>query len=483
MSKVDERKTEDEARSGGPSVRLLLMVLGSAVFVSVANSSMVSVALPIIQRDFGASEGQVSWIVTGYLLVFAIGIPLYGRLSDFYGLRRIFCAGLAMLALGSLFCALAPGLLTLIGGRAVQAAGAAAIPALSSSTVARTLPPGKRGGALGLITASAGVGAAGGPVAGGFVTQYAGWQVLFYGTIVLALLLITLAWFTLPATSEESGGRQAERHLDLPGGILLGLAAALLLFGVTQGENAGFGSSTAWGSFLGGVLGVAGFAWHIQRSSHPFVAPALLENRYFAIPSVVIFFAAATNIANIVVVPLMLIQVNGISAGGVGLVLVPGAVALAVLAPIGGRLSDRVGVRVPVITGLSLMLLSTLFTASFAVGASPWLVAVGVLGVRSGFAWVNAPITNALSSNLQGQEIGVGIGIFRMFFFLGGGVGPALAGAFLAARKGSATNALDPLYSLGAPAFSDTFLFMGPAIIVALLFSLWLGMAPAKPDR
>ena len=209
------------------------MVLGAAVFVSVANSSMVSVALPIMQRDFGASEGQVSWIVTGYLLVFAIGIPLYGRLSDFYGLRRIFCAELAILALGSLFCALAPGLLTLIGGRAFQAAGAAAIPALSSSTVARTLPPGKRGGALGLITASAGVGAAGGPVAGGFVTQYAGWQVLFYGTAVLALLLITLAWFTLPPADEMGDEIRGERHLDLPGGLLLGLAAALILFGVT----------------------------------------------------------------------------------------------------------------------------------------------------------------------------------------------------------------------------------------------------------
>ena len=222
---------------------------------------------------------------------------------------------------------------------------------------------------------------------------------------------------------------------------------------------------------------MAGFAWHIRSSPHPFVSPALLKNRYFAVPSVVIFFAAATNIANIVVVPLMLIQVNSISAGGVGLVLVPGAVALALLAPIGGRLSDRVGVRVPVIAGLSLMLLSTLFTASFTVGASSWLVAVGVLGVRSGFAWVNAPITNALSSNLEGQDIGVGIGIFRMFFFLGGGVGPALAGAFLAAQKGGATRALDPLYSLGAPAFSDTFLLMGPAIIVAIGFSMWLKMA------
>lgn len=230
---------------------------------------------------------------------------------------------------GSLFCALAPNLLLLVAGRAVQAAGAAAILALSSSTVARLLPPGKRGGALGFVTASAGFGAAGGPVAGGFVTQIAGWQVLFYSTIALSLLIILSAWFVLPVAAESS----EERHLDLPGGTMLGVAAGLLLFGVTRGEDVGFGSPPAWGSFLVGVLCAAGFVWHIRRSSRPFVSPALLRAKAFAIPSFVIFFAAGANIANVVIVPLMLIQVNDVSAGTVGLVLVPGAVALALIAP------------------------------------------------------------------------------------------------------------------------------------------------------
>ena len=334
-------------------------------------------------------------------------------------------------------------------------------------------------GALGFVTASAGFGAAGGPVAGGFVTQVAGWQVLFYGTIALSLLIILSAWFVLPTAAESS----EERHLDLPGGMLLGLAAGLVLFGVTRGEDAGFGSLAAWGSFLAGVLCAASFVWHIRRSSRPFVSPALMKDKAFAIPSFVIFFAAAANIANVVIVPLMLIQVNNVSAGTVGLVLVPGAVALALIAPYAGSLSDRVGARMPVSVGLSLMLLSTLFLASFAAGASPWLVALGVLGVRSGFAGVNSPTTNTLSSALEGQEIGVGIGVFRMFFFLGGGVGPALAGAFLAAQKSGATHALDPLYSLNAAPFSDTFLLMGVAILIALVASFGLKKASLNPGN
>ena len=254
-----------------------------------------------------------------------------------------------------------------------------------------------------------------------------------------------------------------------------------MLFGVTRGENAGLGSITAWGSFLVGVLCAAGFAWHIRKSPRPFVSPDLLKNRYFAVPSMVIFFAAAANIANVVIVPLLLIQVNGVSPGVVGLVLVPGAISLALIAPYAGRLSDQVGARIPVSVGLSLMLISTLFIASFAAGGSPWLVALGVLGVRSGFAGVNSPTTNALSSALGDQELGVGIGIFRMFFFLGGGVGPALAGAFLAARKGGAKNALDPFYSLNAAAFSDTFLLMVVAILIALVASFGLKKVSVSP--
>lgn len=308
------------------------------------------------------------------------------------------------------------------------------------------------------------------------VTQFAGWQVLFYGTIFLALVIVLSAWFVLPTAAESSDGR----HLDLPGGALLGLVAGL---GVTRGEDAGFGSPTAWGSFLVAVLCAAGFVWHIRKSTHPFVSPDLLENKAFAVPSVVIFFAAAANIANVVIVPLMLIQVNGVSAGTVGLVLVPGALALALIAPYAGRLSDRVGARIPASIGLSQMLLSTLFLASFAAGASPWLVALGVFGVRSGFAGVNSPTTNLLSSALEGEEIGARIGIFRMFFFLGGGVGPALAGAFLTAQKGGATHAFDPLYSLNAGAFSDTFLLRGVAILIALVVSLGLKEALTNPGN
>nr|MBA3792451.1 MFS transporter [Rubrobacter sp.] len=172
------------------STRLLLTVVVSAILVSVLNQTFVNVVVPDIQDAYGASQGQTGWVITGYLLIFAVGIPLYGRIADLYSLRIVFSTGLVVLAAGSLACALAPTLPLLVAGRLVQAAGASAIPALGFAAVAKAMPPGERGTALGLLSSSVGIGAAVGPVAGGAIAGLTGWHALFYLTLVLSLALV-----------------------------------------------------------------------------------------------------------------------------------------------------------------------------------------------------------------------------------------------------------------------------------------------------
>ena len=449
------------------STRLLLAVLISAVIIAVMNSSMVNVAIPVIRQDFGVSEAQVGWVITSYLLIYAVGIPLYGRASDVFSLRRAFSLGLVVFAFGSLLCVVAPSLSLLVFGRIVQATGAAAIPALASASVAKVLPPGERGMALGLIVSSVGVGAAIGPVVGGALQQIAGWQSLFYATLALTLLLLPGALYALPQT--ESSG---ERSFDVPGGVLLGLAAGLFLFGITQGQVAGFASASSWGSFAGAALAAAGFAWRITRAEHPFVSPALFRNRGYVAAVIVGYFSMLVNVSCLVSVPLLVSQVNGLSPVSTGLVLAPGAIALALLSPVAGRLSDRIGFNTPIYAGLAVMLLSVLFISTFAAGASSYLVAVGMLGVGAGFALTNSPNVNAAAAALREEETGVGLGIFNGLFFLGGGTGPAVVGAFLAARREAGAEAIDPLYTLGAAPFSDAFLLLVVGLLIALLASL-----------
>ena len=451
------------------STRLLLAVLTSAVFISVLNSSMVNVAIPLIREDFGASEAQVGWVITGYLLLYAVGIPLYGRASDIFSLRRAFVLGLAVFAAGSLVCIVAPSLSVLVLGRVVQAMGGAAIPALATASVAKVLPPGERGTALGLIVSSVGVGAAIGPVVGGALEQVAGWHSLFYAVLFLMLILIPAAFYALPAT-EPTG----ERGFDVPGGVLLGLAAGLFLFGITQGQVAGFGSVSSWGSFVGAALAAAGFAWRITTAEHPFVSPALFENRGYVAAVIVGYLSMLVNVSCLVSIPLLVSQVNGLPPGGTGLVLAPGAVALAILSPLVGRLSDRIGVKVPVYAGLSVMLFSVLFLSTSAAGASPVVVALGMLGVGVGFAFTNAPNVNAAAAALPEEDTGVGLGIFNGLFFLGGGTGPAVVGAFLAARREAGAGAINPLYHVGAAPFSDSFLLLSIPLLLSLVAALGL---------
>jgi MFS transporter, DHA2 family, metal-tetracycline-proton antiporter len=465
VSPPDKSGTE-EASSGG-STRLLLAVLISAVFVSVLNSSMVNVVVPSIQEEFGASEGQVGWIITGYLLVYAVGIPLYGRVSDLFSLRWTFCLGLLVFAAGSLFCALAPNLLLLVFGRIVQAAGGAAIPALATASVAKVLAPGDRGTALGLIFSSVGIGAAVGPILGGAVETVAGWQSLFYGTLLLAVIVLPIAFRELPHTE-----RSDDRSFDLPGGILLALAAGLFLFGITQGQVAGFGSVSSWGSFVVAALAALGFARRITTAPHPFVSPDLFQNTGFVAAVAVGFFSMLANVSCLVIIPLLISTVNELSSGAAALALTPGAIALAILSPFAGRLSDRVGVRPPIFAGLAVMLLSALFLSTFAAGASPIVVSAGMLGVGAGFAFANSPTTNAAAAALPQAEAGVGLGIYQGIFFLGGGTGPAVVGTFLAARREAGADALNPLYALDAASFSDAFLIIAAALALAFAASL-----------
>lgn len=453
------------------STRLLLAVMAAATFVSVFNQSMVNVAVPLIQQSYGVSESQVGWVATGYLLVFAVGVPLYGRISDLYSPKLTFLAGLLGFAAGSLICALAPSLGVLVAGRVVQAAGGAAIPALSFGLVVKLLPPGRRGFGLGIISSSIGAGAAFGPVLGGFLIQIFSWHALFYSTLALTILLMFAAFFVVPnVVGEEDGGGRSLARLDLPSGILLALAAGLLLFGVTQGQSSGLFSPAALGSFSVAVVSGILFARRITRVPEPFVAPGLLGNRSFLAAASVGFLAQFSNLTALFLAPILLSQVAGASALTIGLVFVPGAVLVALLSPLAGRLSDRLGFKVMIVTGLCIMLFSHLFISSVGAGGNVALVAVGMTTLGLGFASLNSPAANAASATLSARDAGVGLGIYQLCFFLGAGFAPAVSGAFLTFRTEVGDGAINPLYALqSATAFSDAFLVGVVAILFALL--------------
>lgn len=471
MKKDSKSKEMIQSEKRG-STRLLMMVLSLSVLVGSITADSVNPVLPLISKDLEASKSQVSWIVIGIALVLAIGVPIYGRISDFFELRKLYIFAIMILASGSLLCAIAPNLPLLVLGRMVQGAGMSAIPVLSVIAISKVFPQGKRGGALGIIAGIIGVGTAAGPIFGGVVGQYLGWNALFWFTFLLAIMIVIGAYYALPTIKPaESVG--SNKNFDFIGGLFLGLTVGLLLFGITQGETSGFSSFSSLTSLIGSVVALVGFIWRIVTAENPFVPPVLFNNKDYVNTVIIAFFSMFAYYAVLVFVPLLVVEVNGLSSGQAGMILLPGSVAVAILSPFVGRLSDRFGDKRLIITGMTLMGLSTLFLSTYASGASPLLVSVGVLGVGIAFAFTNSPANNAAVSALDADKVGVGMGIFQGALYLGAGTGAGMIGALLSARR-DATEPINPLYKLDAISYSDAFLAATGAILIALIAGLGL---------
>ncbi|QFU91230.1 MFS transporter [Amycolatopsis sp. YIM 10] len=427
--------------------RSLLAVLLPSMLVTVIASDMVNLVLPSIGAEFGASEAELAWVVTGFLLVFAVGTPFYGRVSDRIGLRRLFAFALLTYAVGSLVSALAPDLLVLVAGRIVMGAGAAAIPVLSMVAVTRLVPAGRRGLAIGVVSAAAGIGTAAGPALGGGIGQLLGWPALFWLMSAAALVLLPAAWRVLPADTPAN----AERF-DLLGGVLLGLGAGLVLFGITQAQVAGFTAISSWGSLLVAVPALVLFGWRTVRVARPFVPPSLFGNRVYRVAVVVAFLAMWVNLGGLVFVPLLVVEVDGLTPGQGALVMIPAGLAVAALSPLIGRVADRIGTRPLVLSGLAVMGFFALFLAGFA--DSVVLAGIGILGLSAGFIFVLTPIISAAAGALPAGQAGVGLGILQGAQFLGAGTGPALLGVLVTANGG------------GRSAYSTAFAVMAGVVVV-----------------
>lgn len=452
----------------------LLAVLMAAVLVTVTASDMVNLMLPAIGAEFGASEAELAWVVTGFLLMFSVGIPLYGRISDRVSLRRLFAFALATYAVGSLICALSPALLVLVAGRIVTGIGAAAVPVLAIIAVTRLLPASERAVGIGVVSAAAGIGTAAGPALGGGIGQLLGWPALFWIMLVLALLLLLPVVRVLPDAAPAG-----DERLDLAGGALLGLGAGLVLFGMTRAQVAGFTDPLSWGGLVIAVAALALFGWRNARVTQPFVPPALFAERNYRTAVVVVFLAMVVNLGGLVFVPLQVVEINGLTPGEGALVMIPAGLAVAVLSPVIGRLAARVGARSLTLTGLTLMGLFSLFLSVFAGSTSVIPAAVGVLGLGLGFILVVTTLIGAAAGALPPERTGAGLGILQGAQFLGAGAGPALFGVLLSAQLESGHAAINPFWSGRAgAAYSDVFLAMAGVVVLTLL-AAWR-MRPAS---
>ncbi|MCI3926365.1 MFS transporter [Paenibacillus sp. TRM 82003] len=411
------------------------------------NVTMFNIAIPSIATEFGLLYSEVSWVTTGYSIIYAVGSLTYGKLADRFPMKRLISQGIVLFCIGSLIGFFAHSYAMLLFGRFVQSAGASAIPAIAMLIPARLVPPAQRGRALGTIASTIAFASGIGPIVGGVITGAVSWNYLFLislGTLLTVPLF--LKW--LPSETVRHG------TYDGVGAGLLGGAVVALLLTVTN--------FTWWLPLLSAALFV-GFGLWIRRAKDPFIQPRLFANRSYAAALLIVFLSGAAAFGIMMMIPTMLTHVNGISATAVGLTMFPAAMAAALLGRTGGKLADKRGNGFVVGIAMASILAGLLLLSSGSGHIALWVTA-GMAFVSVGFSFMQASLTNHVSGLLPRDQTGIGMGTFTLTNFLSGSVSGAVTMRALDGLDGSVL--LNPLSVEGASAFSNVFL--GMAAVAAI---------------
>jgi EmrB/QacA subfamily drug resistance transporter len=405
-----------------------LGAVGLGLFMIMLDNTVVNVALPTIQRDLGAQLSELEWIVTAYALTFAALLLTGGKLADLLGRRRIFVIGMAVFASASLACALAPNASFLIGARAVQGVGGALLNPASLSIVAATFPPRERGTAIGIWAGVSASALAIGPLIGGLLTEHVGWSSIFYVNVPIGVVAITASLLLIDESRDTSAGRR----LDPFGLATSGLGLFALTYGLIEANSYGWTSPRIVGSFAIAALALAAFVVLEHRQERPMLDLGLFRNTTFVGANLVFLLVVLAMFGVLFFVSLYLQNVLGYSPVKAGAAFLPMTVAVVLVAPLAGRISDRFGSRWLMTFGLVLVAAQLMYLSGLGIVESYWILVPAMLVGGIGMASTMPAATAAALSGVPVDKAGVGSAVVNTSRQLGGSLGIALMGAIVA---------------------------------------------------
>jgi DHA2 family methylenomycin A resistance protein-like MFS transporter len=413
----------------------ILATVTAAQVLSVASATVVAVALPALARDLGAGGAEQQWVIDAFVLVFASLLIAGGVVADRYGRRTALLAGLAIFAAGSLWSALAPTVEWLIAGRVLQGLGPPLVlPASLAIVTAAYGDPAKRARAVGLWGAGSGLGATLGPLLGGVVVDGLDWRWVFGINVPVCALLAVLTLRNVP----NDRPAVPSHRFDGPAALWLTAAVALLVFGLIEGRELGWGSPAVVGAFVAAVLLGWAFVSRERRHPAPLVDIGLLRHRAFVGANVGggVLFSALLGLA--VYFSVYFQQVQGRSALETGLCLLPQGLFTALCAPLAGRMTARVGPRLPIVTGMAMACLAVLALLRLEPGTpigDVWW-ALALFGAGAGIAL--PPMTITALAAVPSAQAGMASAIHNASRQLGQTFGVAVLGTIILAYAGEA---------------------------------------------
>ncbi|GAB2961304.1 DHA2 family efflux MFS transporter permease subunit [Amycolatopsis acidiphila] len=428
------------ARQPNPWAALSALCLG--FFMILLDTTIVSIAIPAMVRELGTTLNSVVWVLSVYLLTYAVPMLFTSRLGDRFGPKRVFLAGLTVFTLASLWCGLSGNVEMLITARAVQGLGAALMTPQTLAFITHLFPPAKRGPAMGLWGGVAGLATITGPLLGGVLVDSLGWEWIFFVNVPVGVVAIVLTALLVPDWQPRHS-----HSFDVPGILLSAAGLFCLVFGIQNGQQ------YSWGKVFGpvnifeiigaGVLFLVAFVvWQRFNTREPLLPLRVFNNRNFSAgtaTALAIGFAITGMFVPLVV---YIQDVLGMSPTAAGVLTAPMSLLSGIVAPFIGRLSDRVNAKYLVMFGFVALAAGLGVIALQArPDTSPWALTPALLLCGIGTGFVFAPMSNVAMSSVDRTLAGSASGIFNTARQVGGVLGAAAIGVLLQARISAAMTA------------------------------------------
>lgn len=405
----------------GISRNKILVAMMFGMFIAILNQTLLNVALPVINNEFSISASTGQWLMTGFMLVNGILIPISAFLISKYSYRKLFLIAMVLFTIGSIVCAISFNFPMMMTGRVVQAIGAGILMPLGSNVFMTIFPPEKRGAAMGTLGIAFILAPAIGPTLSGWIVQNYHWNIMFYGMFAIGLVSIIISFFWFKIYQQTSNPKP-----DVPGIVFSTLGFGLLLYGFSEAGNDGWTSLTVSLSLVIGLIFTILFVVREVRMKNPMLDMSALKYSGFTLTTLINVIVTMSLFGGMILLPIYLQNLRGFSPLDSGLLLLPGSLIMGFMGPIAGKMLDSFGIKPLALIGLTIMTIATWELTQLNMD-TPYTTILVIYIVRSfGMSFIMMPIMTAGMNSLPQRLIPHGNAISNTVRQLAGSIGTAI---------------------------------------------------------